>query len=154
MFLDYFALAVNNLRRRGIRSWLTMLGIFIGIAAVIALVSLGQGLHDAITGQFSSLSADRLIVTSAETGFGPPGSTAVRKLTDHDTSLIESVSGVKSVIPRLIRTANVAFNDIALYKFTASVPDDQDKVQIVYDTFSMQIAHGRLLTAKDREDLV
>ena len=40
MFRDYMMLALKSLRRRGIRSWLTMLGIIIGIAAVISLISL------------------------------------------------------------------------------------------------------------------
>jgi len=47
---DYFFLAFNNLRRRKLRAWLTILGIFIGIAAVVALISLGQGLREAVTG--------------------------------------------------------------------------------------------------------
>jgi ABC-type antimicrobial peptide transport system permease subunit len=52
MLSEYFFLAFKNLKKRGIRSWLTMLGIFIGIAAVVSLISLGQGLETAITGQF------------------------------------------------------------------------------------------------------
>ena len=42
MFGDYVNLAFRNVRKRGLRSWLTMLGIFIGIAAVVALISLGN----------------------------------------------------------------------------------------------------------------
>ena len=44
MILDYLGLIYSGLRNRKLRSWLTMLGIFIGIAAVVSLVSLGQGL--------------------------------------------------------------------------------------------------------------
>ena len=55
MVADYFTLAIRNVRRRGLRSWLTMLGIFIGIAAVVSLISLGQGLQDAINEQFEIL---------------------------------------------------------------------------------------------------
>ena len=43
MIRDYFLMALGNLRHRGLRSWLTMLGIFIGIAAVVSLISLGAG---------------------------------------------------------------------------------------------------------------
>ena len=38
MFKDYFFISLNNLKERKLRSWLTMIGIFIGIAAVIALI--------------------------------------------------------------------------------------------------------------------
>ena len=60
MLLDYFKLALGNLKHRGLRSWLTMLGIFIGIAAVVALISLGSALEYAITGQFGDLGTDKL----------------------------------------------------------------------------------------------
>jgi len=52
MFGDYFKLAFRNLKHRGIRSWLTLLGIFIGVLAVISLVSLGTGLKTAVASQF------------------------------------------------------------------------------------------------------
>ena len=49
---EYLLLAINGLKERKLRSWLTMIGIFIGIAAVVALMGLGEGLRTAITGQF------------------------------------------------------------------------------------------------------
>ena len=101
MLTDYISLALKNIRKRGIRSWLTMLGVFIGIAAVVSLISLGQGLESAITGQFNSLSTDTLTIQGADTGFSPPGSTSVRKMTESDLELIESTPGVKIAIPRL-----------------------------------------------------
>src|SRR3990167_3387339 len=109
MISDYFSFALKNLKYRGLRSWLTMLGIFIGIAAVVSLITLGSGLQTAITGQFSTLSVDTLTVSNRGTGFGPPGSTTVVKLNDHDLKLVKSVSGIKLVIPRLIRVVSVEF---------------------------------------------
>ena len=91
---NYFFLAVKNIRKRKMRSWLTLLGIFIGIAAVVSLISLGEGLQNAVLGQFSSLGTDKLIVMNAETGFGPPGSTAIKKLEDHDVEVIKQVNGI------------------------------------------------------------
>ncbi len=150
MITEYFSLAFRNLRHRGIRSWLTMIGIFIGIAAVVSLISLGNGLQTAITGQFSSLSADTLTIQSAETGFGPPGSTAVNKLTDHDLNLIKSVPGVDVAIPRLIRSVKVEFNKVAGFKYLASMPKDQSDVDYIYRTMNVRTSSGRLLKAGDR----
>ena len=45
---DFFNLAVQGIIHRRMRSWLTMIGIFIGIAAVVALISLGEGLRGAV----------------------------------------------------------------------------------------------------------
>ncbi len=40
MIKDYFSLAFGNIRTKGLRSWLTILGVFIGIAAVVSLIPL------------------------------------------------------------------------------------------------------------------
>ena len=40
---ELFKLSLNNLKERKLRSWLTMIGIFIGITAVVALISMGEG---------------------------------------------------------------------------------------------------------------
>jgi putative ABC transport system permease protein len=147
---DYFFIASRNVRKRGIRSWLTMLGIFVGIAAVVSLISLGQGLQSAITGQFSTLSTDTLTVTAASTGFSPPGSTAVRKLTDHDLKIIESVPGIRIVIPRLLRVAKIEFNSALQFSYVASIPNDQKQTDEIYTSLNAEAAEGRLLKADDR----
>lgn len=154
MMRDYALLSLKTLKKRGIRSWLTMLGIFIGIAAVVSLISLGEGLQQAITGQFSTLGPDRLIVESASTGFGPPGANAIRKLSDDDKVLIEGVSGVESVISRLVRVVRVDYNKIAEFKFVASIPEEQSNVDEIYQAVNIEIADGRLLDADDRDKIV
>ena len=154
MISDYFYLSLNNLRRRKLRAWLTMLGIFIGIAAVVSLITLGQGLRTAVTGQFSSLSVDTLTVQNAGTGFGPPGSTAITKLTEHDLKLVESVLGVKIAIPRLIRIAKVEFNNAVQFDYVASMPENKEQIDFVYSTFDAKTAGGKLLGINDRGKVV
>ncbi|MFC1728642.1 ABC transporter permease, partial [Nanoarchaeota archaeon] len=48
MIKDYFFLAFRSIAKRRLRSWLTMIGIFIGIAAVVSLIGLGEGLRETI----------------------------------------------------------------------------------------------------------
>lgn len=154
MAKNYFSLAIKNLRHRGIRTWLTMLGIFIGIAAVVSLISMGQGLREAVTGQFSALSADRLIVQNAETGFGPPGSTAVKKLNEKDIRIIESIDGVKSVIPRILRLVKTEYNSVLKFNYAASMPEDKKKIEIIYSSFNIEAELGRLLNENDKGKIV
>ena len=154
MIGEYFSLAITNLRHRGIRSWLTILGVFIGIAAVVSLISLGNGLQTAITGQFSSLSADTLTIQNAETGYGPPGSTAIKKLTKHDFNLVKATPGVEIAISRLLRTVTVDYNDVRGYKYIASIPESQSDVNFIYETIYTEVASGRLLKAEDRGTVV
>ena len=154
MLSDYFLLALKNVRKRGIRSWLTMLGIFIGIAAVVSLISLGQGLETAITGQFGSLSTDTLTLSSAETGFGPPGATAVRKLTDHDLELVEQVPGVKLAIPRLVRITKVDYNEITQFRYLGSMPENKEQIDEIFNSAGLEIAQGRMLKPDEKGKIV
>ncbi len=154
MLREAFFLALKTLKHRGIRSLLTMLGIFIGIAAVISLISLGQGLQEAIIGQFSTLSADRLLIQNAGSGFGPPGSTAIKKLTEHDLDLVERIPGVSQTITRIIRIAKVEYNGIVIFNFIGSLPEEKDKIDFVYQTFSLKPSQGDLLGKDDRDKVL
>jgi putative ABC transport system permease protein len=147
---DYLVLALKNLRHKGLRSWLTILGIFIGIAAVVALISLGQSLSNAVTGQFGSLSVDILTIQNSGNGFGPPGSTVVRKLTQHDVDLISSVSGIDEVIPRLVRIVSVEYNKEFQYHYIVSMPEDKKQLDIIYSTFDLSAISGRKLNENDK----
>ncbi len=154
MFFDYFFIALRNIRKRGLRSFLTLFGIIIGIAAVVSLISLGDGLREAIIGQFASLSADRLIVQSVETGFGPPGSTAVNKLTEHDLKLIRETSGVELAVTRIIRSGKLEFNRIVNFELVGSVPEKKEDIDYIYSSFNIRIKEGQLLEETDSGKVV
>ncbi|MBI3623833.1 ABC transporter permease [Candidatus Pacearchaeota archaeon] len=150
MLKDYFSLAIGNLRHRGLRSWLTIFGIFIGIAAVVSLITMGQGLQTAITGQFGSLSVDKLTIQNKQTGFAPPGSAVVEKLNEHDLNVIKSVSGVDKVITRWIRVTSIEYNKVSKFIYIADLPSDNDGTKLIYDTFQAKADQGKLLSASDR----
>jgi len=77
MFRDNVKLAIKNLRNRFSRSLLTLLGISIGIMAIISLLALGEGMQQAITGELSSLSDVIIVSTGGDvfSAFGGGGST-------------------------------------------------------------------------------
>jgi putative ABC transport system permease protein len=154
MLSDFFRLSVNNLRRRKLRSWLTMLGIFIGIASVVALISLGQGLQTAITGQFSTLGTDFLTIQNAGTGFGPPGSTVVEKLNEHDLKIIGEVRGVKEAVSRLIRIVEIEYNGASSFNYIGDVPEDKSKMNMVYNAGNLEVESGRLLETGDKGKII
>jgi len=124
MLRDYFSLAAENLKTRKLRTWLTMIGIFIGIAAIVSLISLGQGMKDAITSQFQSLGSDRLTIQAKGIQFGPPGSNVVVPLTKDDIKVIEKVNGVDSVSGRLIQTAVATFEKKNKVTWFVDAPSD------------------------------
>jgi len=90
--LEFIAVALDALRANRLRSALTMLGVIIGVAAVILLVSLGEGTKNYVEEQFAGLGANILIVTPGkiETRGGPPIIGAARhKLTLDDSRILE-----------------------------------------------------------------
>jgi putative ABC transport system permease protein len=121
-FADILKLSLNSLTHRGLRSWLTILGIIVGVAAVIAMLSISAGMSQSMKSQMSNFGADVLTVSvgrtrayGPESGFGDrfqpgasgsPGSststtttttTTTPTLTDTDLLAISSAEGVDTV---------------------------------------------------------
>jgi len=148
MVLDFLKLGLNNLKRRKLRSWLTMIGIFIGIAAVVSLISLGQGLQDTINEQFEQLGRDKIIIQPKT--LGPPGSATSRelKLTNEDIKLIENVRGVDEVIGMLTKVGAVKFGDETEVVYIFGInPKEQE---ILGDVQSYTAIEGRMLKQGDK----
>ena len=145
---DYFKFAVDNLKHRRLRSWLTMIGIFIGIASVVALIGLGEGLREAINSQFGFLGTDILSVT-ASGGFGPPGTGVVNPLTDKELDEIEKVQGVEGAAGRILESGKLVFNRKVGFGYAASIPDGGDR-EIIEHVQNMEVQKGRLLKDGDK----
>lgn len=154
MLLDYARIAVRNLTRRRLRSWLTMLGIVVGIASVIALIGLGNGLRAAITGQFGSISADVLTIQAGGLGFaGPPGSGVVKPLKQEYEEDIAKIPGVRLSVGRLLESANVDFNEMRNIELVVSMPEDPARREIE-GMLGLEASDGRLLKDGDKYKVV
>jgi len=150
---DYFSLAFNNLTRRKLRSWLTMIGIFIGIAAVVALISLGQGLQDYIGDEFEKLGSDKLII-QPKGGMGPPGSVTSKSLllTSKDLNVIENVRGVEWVAGYLMKQGQAKYKgELGVGFATGIQPKDLD---FYLEIGSLEIIDGRTLKKGDKYKVV
>ena len=106
MIIDYITLTVNSLIHRKVRAWLTILGIVIGVAAIIALISVSQGLKSSVEEQFETFGASRLIV--APKSFQSPG-TPGNGLTTDDVATLKQISEFKYVTPMLGRSAEIEY---------------------------------------------
>ena len=148
MIQDYARLVRLSLKSRRLRSWLTMIGVFIGIAAVVSLVSLGEGLRGAISGQFNLLSTDVLSVNAQGTGNGPPGEGVAFPLRESYVNDIERLRGVKYAIGRIIESTKVTFEGHSDFTFAASMPDGEKRKEL-HRVVSLEAASGRLLRDGD-----
>ena len=95
-FLDFFGLALRSIIHRRLRSWLTVIGVLIGITAVVTLISIGMGFDKTIKEQVSGVFGVDTFVVMDESAFGPGahngGGAAEYAL---DLELLKSIEGVK-----------------------------------------------------------
>ncbi len=99
MFLETAKLAWRAIIRNLLRSFLTVLGVVIGVAAVIAMVTIGNGTTARVQSELSRLGTNTLFVRPGQWGPGR-ASTEAKRFTDSDIRAIqEQVSGLRAVAP-------------------------------------------------------
>ncbi|MBO9194115.1 MULTISPECIES: ABC transporter permease [unclassified Rhizobium] len=109
MFLETVKLALRAISRNMLRSFLTVLGVVIGVAAVIALVTIGNGTTAQVTSELSRLGTNMLFARPGQFGPGRASSEA-RRFTVADVDAIsEQVSGLRAVAPLNQTTATVIY---------------------------------------------
>jgi putative ABC transport system permease protein len=107
--VESFRIAIRALSANKVRSVLTMLGVIIGVAAVILLVSIGTGVQDQVTGQISGLGSNLLFVFpgnfSGGGGGGPGGGDIRKQFTMSDAEYVQSRLGDQGVVTPTLQAA-------------------------------------------------
>ncbi len=111
MLWESIKLALRSVRRNVLRSFLTLLGIVIGVAAVIALVTIGSGANQKISSDIAKLGSNMLMVRPGVQGPGPPGGSEARSFSERDVEALRSgVSDVRAIAPSASKQASVVFD--------------------------------------------
>jgi putative ABC transport system permease protein len=101
MLYSVFMLALRSVQRNVLRSFLTVLGIVIGVSAVITMVTLGNGATQAIETQITSLGTNLLMVSPGQRVGGGSGGGGVPQFTEADALAIAAqIGGVAAVAPQ------------------------------------------------------
>ncbi|WP_113957044.1 ABC transporter permease [Roseimicrobium gellanilyticum] len=125
MLWNTLAIALREIRRNLTRSFLTVLGIIIGVAAVITMVTLGQGTTQMVKSQISNLGSN-LIMLRPGSGFGPRSSSAgVPNFTIKDATAVgDQVPGIAAVAPvRTMTLSTIYFENARSTSITGSTSD-------------------------------
>ncbi len=147
-WLESLITAWNGLNANKLRAGLTMLGVIIGVAAVIALLSIGQGVQASITGSISGAGSNLLFVAPGAYQFGgvqsPSGSAA--SLTYADAKAIadpRNVPDAAIVAPEFTMQTQVIFG-------SANINTKVTGVNTEYlSAFGLEIARGRFISESD-----
>src|SRR5574343_1275077 len=113
LIADALQLASRAITAQRLRSFLTLLGIAVGIAAVILLTSIGEGIHRFVLSEFSQFGTNNItaIPGKTKTGGSPSGlPSSARPLTLEDTRSLERLPHILAVTPNIRGNAEVEGN--------------------------------------------
>ena len=103
-------IALQSLAQRKTRTALTMLGVIIGVGAVIVMISIGEGAKQTVSRSIKGLGTNLLVVRPGFSRRGPVRSASVQTLTAEDaTAIAAQVTGVALVAPEVGQTAQVKY---------------------------------------------
>jgi len=143
---DFFFLATRTVLQRRLRSWLTVIGIVIGITAVVALLSLGLGLERTIIQQVEGIfGVNTIMIMGGDEEVGP-----IPRLLDIDLDLVRQVEGVVAIAPIRSKRGEVVKDEPPVSERVVVVglsPEMVTEFRAFIGEFP--IAEGRMLIAGD-----
>src|SRR3990167_4175285 len=140
---ELFITALSALKSNILRTLLTMVGIIIGIAAVILIISLGQGATKAITDQISSFGTNLVIIFPGSLSQGPSSTAGVKTLTVADANAILNTNpslNVQSVSPVVTRSFQIIANGQHVNASVQGVGEAYEHMQ------ALTVTHGIFIT--------
>ncbi|NIA03810.1 MAG: FtsX-like permease family protein [Nitrospiraceae bacterium] len=143
MFYEYLKFVVTNLTQRKLRTGLTLIGILVGISAVVALVSLSQGMQNAITTQFEKMGSNRIIITPGGSNSIIESGFSVSKLSENDVKTVKKVLGVESALGVISRVELVTFRGDTERAVLFGVDTDSKTTSLIERTGFFDIDAGR-----------
>jgi len=112
--LEAVRTAYSSLMANKSRSLLTMLGVIIGVAAVLVVVAIGQGLSADTLNRIRSMGTNQIMVSPGAGRMGPPGpGTQAGKLTEHDFELLDrSLTEISAISPTVMKSVTAKYLNV------------------------------------------
>ena len=143
MFLDYLKIIIVDLKHRRLRSWLTIIGIIVAVTAIVSLISVGQGMKNAINQQFQDMGTDKITVI-------PKFMLGKSSLTQTDVDSIKKVNGVYRAAGLLYKLAPAYYNDERKFVYLTGIPTDSQSERLFETMKNFKLTSGRDLKENDK----
>lgn len=140
MLRDSIKMSWTNIISNKMRSFLTILGIIIGVASIIALITIVQGATDEVTNQVSSLGADKITVQAM-------GTPLKQGLNERDLESLSKVENIKGLSPTITGKTSIASNGIVMTDISI-----EGKNEVHFKANDDIIVNGRGLNIVDIEE--
>lgn len=137
MLLESVKMSWENIIHNKLRSFLTMLGIVIGVASIIALITIVQGATNSISDEVNSLGVNKISVTA-------PGTPLKQGLNDTDINNIAKVDNIDGVSPTISRSTSVVYDGNVLEDISV-----QGKNEVYFQQDTSLLKSGRQINIID-----
>ena len=148
--IDLTKEALNNLLRARVRTSLTLIGIVIGIAAIVALLSVGAGVTATFEEQFESLGSNTIMVAPGD-AFSTQSTTSV-KIAEIDVRYIRGLSTVKDVIQEYASPVAISFNNEI--KSSVFFTIDEEGYEFFKNTDFVTLVQGRWVEPNEASSIM
>jgi len=164
---DIIEITLANLLHQKIRSWLTILGIVIGVASIISLISISIGMQENVNKQTGALGANHITVTAGSEragrmmgmmggGGGPPpgggfmqGDSDEVAITFQEAEELRSIPGISVIDAQLTDRSDITYDDMNIsLSVVGTGPDALPEV------LTSELEDGRYLSSSDRYSVV
>ncbi|OGJ19887.1 hypothetical protein A3K73_01005 [Candidatus Pacearchaeota archaeon RBG_13_36_9] len=150
MIKEAFTLAYRTLIHKKIRSFLTVVGIFIAIFTVFVLLSMSLGLNEGIQEQFRLLGTDKFFIQPKGSYSGADQTSNVQ-LTTKDIETLDRISEIKKVSYYTIGNVQIKFGEEIRYYIVIAIPfKPVNGWDIFSEVYNLKAEEGRLLKDGDR----
>lgn len=148
MISEYFTLIFRGIKHRKLRTGLTVLGIVIGIGAVVALMLVSSGLENSIKDQFAKIGTNRMFVTMKSAS-----PTQLQSgLTDDDVKALEGLPYFKWINPYLQKNWPIEY--IRETKTTRITANPIDNIEARWTDLDWKISEGRAFNNNDKYTVI
>ncbi|NLC66961.1 MAG: FtsX-like permease family protein [Clostridium sp.] len=139
MIRDSLKMSWDNIKSNKVRSFLTILGIVIGVASIISLITIVEGATEEVTSQVSSLGADTITVQA-------PGTPLKQGLNSNDLESLSEMNNVKGISPTISSRVS-----IACCNKTMEDIDVKGRNDTFFNQGSEEVSYGRVFNPLDLE---
>ncbi|MFA5930552.1 MAG: ABC transporter permease [Candidatus Micrarchaeia archaeon] len=143
--LDIVQYSFTSIRHREIRSWLTILGIVIGIASVVALISIGEGFQNQVNRQLSALGSNTIFITPSSSAFQAGSVVTAGKLYQRDVDRLRRIPEITDIARLIMGRVDVAYRDKALSSSVSGIEPG-----VFEKTTAIEVDEGRFFVEGDR----
>lgn len=137
--------SLSDFKRSKVRTFLTSLGILIGVFAVVMIISIGVGLKNYITGQFQDLGSNLIIVlpgSGFSQGFGA-GLAGGAKFDERDLKSLQQIGDLQYAVPIFMKASQISYDSTEEFGYAMGTSEE------FFDLYNLKPVAGELFTKAD-----